>query len=204
MIARARLAVLLAAVLAFAAGAPASADAPASAPAALAGDADVAREHFQLGERLFAVGKFADALGEYQAAYVAYPLPEFLFNIGQCHRNLHNYDQAIFSFEKYLQLKPDAGNRPAVEQLIADLRVERDAEAARQAATRPASAPATQDTRFVAPPLPPPHRPAMTSRWWFWTGVGVAAAVVAGGAYALSRGGVSIPASDLGNLDFPR
>src|SRR6266511_1256884 len=61
-----------------------------------------AQTHFKKGEKLFALGRFEDALGEYQQAFEEYPLPEFLFNIGQCHRNLGSYDEAIFSFRKYL------------------------------------------------------------------------------------------------------
>ena len=61
-------------------------------------------------EKLFALGKFDDALDEYQKAFDAKPMPDFLFNIGQCYRNLGDYQQAIFSFKKYLKLEPDAPN----------------------------------------------------------------------------------------------
>ena len=65
------------------------------------------------GEKLFALGKFDEALDEYQKAYDAKPLPDFLFNIGQCHRNLGDYEAAIFSFKKFLKLDPEAPNRDA-------------------------------------------------------------------------------------------
>src|SRR3954471_6899646 len=80
-----------------------------------------ARRHFERGEKLFALGKFDEALEEYQTAFDAKPLPGFLYNIGQCYRNLGDLDQAIFSFKKYLKLQPDAENKDAVDRLIQDL-----------------------------------------------------------------------------------
>src|SRR5689334_18866554 len=73
-----------------------------------------ARRHFERGEKQFALGKFDDALDEYQKAFDAKPLPAFLYNIGQCYRNLGDLDQAIFSFKKYLKLEPEADNKEAV------------------------------------------------------------------------------------------
>ena len=63
------------------------------------------------GEKLFALGRFDEALEQYEKAFEAKPLPGFLFNIAQCHRNLGNIDQAIFSYRKYLREAPDADNR---------------------------------------------------------------------------------------------
>src|SRR5215510_5572415 len=80
-----------------------------------------ARRHYERGEKLFALGKFDDALEEYQTAFDTKPLPGFLYNIGQCYRNLGDYEQAIFSFKKYLKLEPEASNKDAVEKLIEDL-----------------------------------------------------------------------------------
>jgi tetratricopeptide (TPR) repeat protein len=98
-----------------------------------------AKRHFYAGEKLFAVGRFSDALAEYEAAFDAKPLPAILFNIGQCHRNLHEYDEAIFSYRKYLTLLPDAGNRAEVEDLIRELedaQARERAEADQRAAAR--------------------------------------------------------------------
>src|SRR5580765_3001478 len=73
-----------------------------------------AKRHFERGEKLFALGKFDEALEEYQKAFDAKPLPDFLYNIGQCYRNLSDYDQAIFSFKKYLNLQPNAADKDKV------------------------------------------------------------------------------------------
>jgi tetratricopeptide (TPR) repeat protein len=157
-----------------------------------------AKRHFDRGEKLYALAKFSDALDEYQKAFDAKPIPDFLFNIGQCYRNLGDYDAAIFSYRKYLKLAPDAPNRDKVEQLIADLDAKRD-----QADTQrlglahgPTAGPAT-----AAPaPTAAPDHPFYT-RWWFWTGVVVVATAGGVGAYELTRT-TGPPTSDLGNIVF--
>ena len=149
-------------------------------------DEGSARRFFDKGEKEFALGHFAEALTQYQQAFDAQPLPGFLFNIGQCHRNLGDYDAAIFSFRKYLDLEPQAPNREAVETLIKDLE---DKQARERAA------------KFVPPPPPKKKPRPIYKRWWFWTGIGVAAAAGGGaGAYFLTRD--HVPGTDLGNINF--
>ncbi len=146
------------------------------------------RRYFERGEKLFALGKFDEALDEYQKAFDAKPIPDFLFNIGQCYRNLNNYDQAIFSFQKYLKLEPDAPNKDSVQQLIDDL------EQKKQRADA---------NKFVAPPpvkIGPAPSPPIYKRWWFWTGIGVVAAGASIG--IIEAGKSSPPATDLGNVPF--
>jgi tetratricopeptide (TPR) repeat protein len=154
-----------------------------------------ARHHFERGEKLFALGRFQEALVEYEAAFELRPLPGFLFNIGQCHRNLGDYDAAIFSFRKYLELSPGAANREAVEGLIEELEGKKaDAEAARQ-------------NRILDGPDPRrrPDRPRRADRpvykrWWFWGGVAAVAGAGAGTYLWLRDDGV--PDTDLGNVVF--
>ncbi|MCG8420349.1 MAG: tetratricopeptide repeat protein [Proteobacteria bacterium] len=159
-------------------------------------DADAtaqAREHFERAERLFSIGKFEQAAARYEAAYDAAQLPEFLFNIGQCYRQLQRYDQAIFAYQKYLQEKPDALNREYVERTIAELEQKRDLEASRRLRlTEPLADPS--DDR----PQPVPAKPVY-KRWWFITGAVVLAGAVTTG-IAITRH--STPSSDLGELDF--
>lgn len=146
-----------------------------------------ARRHFERGEKLFALGKFDEALEEYQTAFDAKPLPGFLYNIGQCYRNLGDYDQAIFSFEKYLKLEPEASNKEAVERLIEDLE---------QQKARGEGEKFTRKKRGAGDSKP------VYKKWWFWTGI--AAVGVAGGfgIYAASSGGSGPPMTDLGNIVF--
>lgn len=149
-----------------------------------------ARRHFESGEKLFALGKFDEALNEYQEAFDAKPIPDFLFNIGQCYRNLGDYDQAIFSFEKYLKLEPDAANKVSVEKLIDDLQDKK----------------ARKDSEKLVGPQPMKSRHVGAStpfyqQWWFWTAVGVVAVGTSVGVYEGTRGS-GPPTTDLGNIVF--
>jgi tetratricopeptide (TPR) repeat protein len=155
-----------------------------------------AKLHFDRGEKLYALAKFSDALDEYQKAFDARPLPDFLFNIGQCYRNLGDYDSAIFSYKKYLTLAPDAPNRPQVEQLIGDLESRRDHNDTRRLGLqrRPDPGP--------APQAPPSDRPFYAT-WWFWTGVAVVGAGAGLTVYEVTRPS-GPPATDLGNIVFGR
>jgi len=156
-----------------------------------------AQGHFRKGEKLFALGRFDDALEQYEKAFEAKPLPGFLFNIAQCHRNLGSFDEAIFSFRKYLRLIPDAENREATEELINELEAEKARSGSRP--VRPRVEPIPDGKPAVRTPASKP----IYTRWWFWTGV-VVVAGAATTAVVLSSPDSGLPGSDLGNLDFSR
>lgn len=173
------------------------------------GDIEAAKKHFRKAEKLFELGRFQDALKEYEAAYEAKALPELLFNIGQCHRNLGDYRAAAFQYKLYLRKRPDAPNRDAVNKLIEEVEQKLAAEEAAQkererrererklvTPTPPPEAPPAQQ------PTPPPPSKPVYKRWWFWTGITVAAAAAGGTAFVLTNSGGGIPSSDLGNIEF--
>jgi tetratricopeptide (TPR) repeat protein len=175
-------------------------------------DPEAARRHFGKAEKLFALGRFDAALAEYEAAFDAKPLPAFLFNIGQCYRNLGNFEAAIFSFRKYLRLTPDAENRQSVLDLIADLERQQRAadqqraqeeEKKRRAVDEERKRREAEDATITAPLAPPPRGKPLYARWWFWTGIGVVAAGTGAGIYVFTRGD-DAPPSDLGNVVFGR
>jgi tetratricopeptide (TPR) repeat protein len=97
----------------------------ATAPFARADDAaDVAaaQKLFDNGRHLYDLGKFAEALDQFEKAYDLYRAPEFLFNIGQCYRNLKQWEKGIFVFESYLRDKPKTDKRALVEGFIAEMK----------------------------------------------------------------------------------
>jgi len=97
----------------------------------------------------YRLARFPEALDGYTRAYELYPVPALLFNIAQCHRNLKDYDKAIFFFEGYLRDAPTATNRALVEDLIRESRAE-------LAKAPPAAPPARAvEPAPVAPPPPP-------------------------------------------------
>ena len=168
-----------------------------AAPLADADDAALraAKLHFERGEKLYALTRFSEAIDEYQKAFDAAPLPDFLFNIGQCYRNLGDYDSAIFSYRKYLKLAQNPPNREQVEQLIRELEASKArADTQRLGLKRP-------------PPEPPPPPPEQAQdrpvyrRWWFWTGIAVVGVAGGVGVYELTRPG-GPPSTSLGNIVF--
>jgi tetratricopeptide (TPR) repeat protein len=105
-----------------------------------------AKAAVEKGETDYKLGRFKEALEEYSHAYELFPAPALLFNLGQCHKQLKNYERAIFFFEGYLRDEPRPTNRRLAEDLIAESR----AELAKQEAA---------STSPPAPPAPPSTAP---------------------------------------------
>jgi tetratricopeptide (TPR) repeat protein len=153
-----------------------------------------AKQHFATARTAYDAGRFEQALAEFQAAYAKKPIPAFLFNVGQCERQLGHYDRAIFFFERYLESSPnlDDDGRGVVTELIVEARAKRDAERDRQADVskavaleslkiREARDAASRSAAAVAArPLPPPVAPDEPP--WGVVGVGLGAVAVAAAA----------------------
>jgi tetratricopeptide (TPR) repeat protein len=99
---------------------------PAAAPRSTA---SLAKTHSNRGTTLYNLGRFSEALAEYEAAYLAIQDPPFLFNIAQCHRKMGNNKDALESYRSYLRVAPAAPNRAEVQKRISEL--ERQVHAAR-------------------------------------------------------------------------
>lgn len=141
-------------------------------------------------------GKFREALKLYADAYRKRPLPGFLFNIGQCHRQLGAFDRAAFFFGRYLDVYPEAPNGELARSLLLESeqraqlalddekkRIEKqlaEANAAREKAEVDAAN--TRAMLLAAPPRPNPEGPGsgLFRQWWFWAAVGGAAVAVTG------------------------
>ena len=134
-----------------------------------------AKRHFDRGQKLFNLGKFDEALDEYQQAYEAKSIPALLFNIGQCYRNLGDYDAAVFSFKKYLKLEPDADNRDQVEEYITELEAEQEKGNSKKFRLDKKR----EDRVETDPPV--------YKKWWFWTGIAAVGVVGGVGIYAATR-----------------
>ena len=111
---------------------------------ALAADLDMARakNHFKQGQTHYANSEYQQALERFEVAYSYKPLSGFLFNIGQCHMELKNYEMALKRYNQYLRESPKARNRAKVEELIRQASVKHDASKIKTAVkTAPAKAP---------------------------------------------------------------
>lgn len=183
-----------------------------------------AKAEVQKAQLHYKLGRFEEALGAYSHAYELFPAPALLFNIGQCHKNLKNYERAIFFFEGYLreETSPNARTRTLAQELVAESRAElerqRAAEAELKKATSPApAAPSSSVAAMFGAPGPPATAPVLVDaspaatstgpllrRWWFWTALGVGtAAVVTGVALYASSGHTTtvLPSGTIGTLD---
>jgi tetratricopeptide (TPR) repeat protein len=94
---------------------------PAVAEAAPAPE-EQARSKFSEGNLAYDLGEFDRALKSFSEAYRLKPLPAFLFNIAQCHRQLKNPSRAAFFYRRYLALSQgEPANADVVRELIAEM-----------------------------------------------------------------------------------
>jgi tetratricopeptide (TPR) repeat protein len=80
-----------------------------------------AREHLQRGMRLYDLGRFDEAIKEFEAAYQYQDGPVYLFNLAQAHRRAGNDAKALELYRTYLRKAPDAPDRDQIERRIAAL-----------------------------------------------------------------------------------
>jgi tetratricopeptide (TPR) repeat protein len=168
----------------------------------------LSRAHFVKAQKAFAQHDWRRALDEFTGAVESAPneLPDFWFDIAQCHRNLGHARQAAAAFTRYLLLAPDAPDRDKVRAQIVSLggKPPPDDAAAPVAATPiapgpridlapppPADAPpvaaapvdaAPAVTAAAMPataPVDAPPPPRAHRHWKAWTGVAVGVAVAA-------------------------
>lgn len=81
----------------------------------------LAMEIFEAGSAYYKQGSYDKALEQFEEAYRLEPLPELLYNIGQCHERLQNYTDAIDAYGRYLEADPGAEDRQAVEEKMKNL-----------------------------------------------------------------------------------
>ena len=170
-----------------------------------AGSTDQARQHYETATAHFAVGEFAEAAAEYQAAFKAKPDPALLYDAAQAYRLANYPEKALILYRNYLQLFPKEANIAEVRAQIEKLKQAIDAAAdkARSSPPTDTSAPThikpdssktettthatTEDSRHSSSSQVEPtsqavktDRPFRTTplykRWWPWTAVGVVVA----------------------------
>ena len=77
--------------------------------------AEAGKAHFERGVKQYNLGRFPEAIAEFEHAYDKDPAPILLFNIAQSHRQNGNKERALFFYRRYLEQAPDAPNRADVE-----------------------------------------------------------------------------------------
>lgn len=140
---------------------------------------ELAKKHYELGEKLYQISSYAQALEEFQKAYKLEPLPELLFNIARCHEVIGKLEEAIRNYKLYIEGKPDAKNRSVVEARIANLEKRIEAEK-KQPATLPAAPSVAKEVR-PAEQTTDERRPPSWRRTAGWTALGVGGAALVTG-----------------------
>ncbi len=115
-------------------------------------------EHYEKATKLYNLGKYAEAIAEYQAAYLISADPVMLYNIAQCHRLGDQPEEAARFFKNFLRNAPNTSRRAEVEKKIEDM--ERLADERRRQG--PPSTPSTDPGPGQPGPLaqvPPPVTP---------------------------------------------
>ena len=81
-----------------------------------------AKEHFVAGSQHFAAEEYEEAIIRFRKAFELVRLPEIVYNIGRCHEELVNTEEAITHYEMYLHFYPDASDAEEVKVRIKILR----------------------------------------------------------------------------------
>src|SRR4051812_45291270 len=91
-------------------------------------DAEAARQHYKSATGHFAVGEFADAATEYEAAFKLHQDPALLFNAAQSRRLAGENQKALVLYRNFSHLYPNSPQLPAVKEEVVELQEEVAAE----------------------------------------------------------------------------
>ena len=129
------------------------ADSPAQAPYKFAQPKNRdAREHLKHGARLYNNQDFKAAIDEFKAGALAEPCSTFDYDLGQSYRQLGEYKEALWHYQRFLDDgKPTGEVLLAVTEWITEMR----AHLANAARTMPPTEPAPDSTQQETPALPP-------------------------------------------------
>jgi tetratricopeptide (TPR) repeat protein len=115
-------------------------------------DADA---HARKGVALYNLGKYEDAIGEFEEAYKDFQSDALLFNLAQAHRKLEHCDRALDYYHQFLAGAPAPELAAQVEKLLPDLEA-----ACRTRDARPDSTAALPQSQQIAGAQPAPADPS--------------------------------------------
>jgi hypothetical protein len=115
------------------------------------------KQLYEKATRAYDVGKYNEAIEDYQKAYEIGGDPPMLYNIAQAYRLNDQPAEALRFYRRYLQRAPNARNREDVERKIAEL--EKTVEERRKAAAAATPPPLPAPPVTTAPPPAPTPAP---------------------------------------------
>ena len=77
-----------------------------------------AKEHWSRGTSFYDLGRYDQAITEFEAAYQLKNDPAFLFNLAQAYRMAGKHERAVHFYKTYLRYVPKAPNRADIEEKI--------------------------------------------------------------------------------------
>lgn len=149
-----------------------------------------AAEHLDQGNKLYNLRSFVLAAEQYKAGALLDPAPVFDYNLGQTFRQLGQYEEAIWHYERFLKSGQPRGKMlEAVNNFIEKMKAELSRKAMTEQPDEPAPGTAAKPPRPAV--IAPAHPPALVSdprrEPWYDDGIGwglAGAGVVAAGAAA--------------------
>jgi tetratricopeptide (TPR) repeat protein len=173
-----------------------------------------AREHLDRGNKLYNVGSFADAIVEYKAGALIESAAVFDYNLGQAHRQLGKYREALWHYDRFLHKGQPTGQlRDAVIAFMAEMRsqLENKAQSMPPTGPEPSSEPppptvprSSPTSSAQAPTVSAPPPIIRSEAWyedgWGWalSGAGVVG-IAAGGALLADAAGINSDANTTTN-----
>lgn len=166
--------------------------------------AAAAVDHLSKGTKLYNVRSFDQAAEQFKQGALVEPTPIFDYNLGQCYRQMGQYKDAIWHYERFLKASPETTERNAhVRNFITQMEAELEKkamtappiEAASSTVSREEIAASTPTTREAG--LSDVHQPIQNSirpRWyedtlgWTFAGAGFVGVVVSGGLFVDASG----------------
>lgn len=154
----------------------------------------VALNHLQQGNKLYRVREFEKAIDEYKAGALREDATVFLYNLGQCYRQLGQYEEAIWQYERFLsRAQPTGVLRASVEEFVRQMKAELEKKAMTQPPVEPAPD-MKQPTEGPVQPTPSPAAVEPGTAWysdrigWGLTAVGAAGLGVSSGLVLSAKG----------------
>src|SRR5689334_23276853 len=123
-----------------------------------------AKEHYTRGTSFYDLGRYDEAIKEFEAAYELKNDPAFLYNLAQAHRQAGNHERAVHFYKTYLRYVPKPPNKADIEEKIrTEEQLAQKGPGSSGGTTTPPPANTTPPPANTTPPPgntpPPPGRP---------------------------------------------
>lgn len=110
-----------------------------------------ARNHLALGNKLYGIRSFHQAIEEYKAGALVESAPVFDYNLAQCFRQLGKYQEATWHYQRFLTRGDPKGELlDAVNDFLTQMKSEFDRKAMNQPPNEPGPTPGSEPTKPVS------------------------------------------------------